>query len=143
MKLRRMKIAVWSMCLIFLVGLSFSGTGYLLCIGDDGHVEFKTRCLTCVDEAEEVCESKVSDDVHSEHSNCFDCYDIELVSQLSSIFIRYIDADHATDFDSVPLADSYLSPKSASIDNPQFIKFHLAYGQSPPLISIDTTVLLC
>ena len=143
MNLRLQKIVAWLMCLIFLIVLTFSGTGYVLCVGDAGHIEFKTTGRPCCGKTKEICEVNVSDDFHSEHSDCSNCSDVELVGQLWSKRIRKTDSNQLDLFASALTIDALFSLISTENGNSRITGFHLAYGQSPPSYSIATTVLRC
>jgi len=143
MNLRIQKIAAWPVCLIFLVALCFGGTGYVLCIGDDGHIEFKTFCFPTCGEAKEVCEADALNDLHHEHSDRSSCTDIELNGPLWSLRTQKTASNQLGQFTSAPTIDALFDIISTGNSNSQTAKFHLVYGQSPPSYSITAIVLRC
>ncbi|MCP4582227.1 MAG: hypothetical protein GY839_11480 [candidate division Zixibacteria bacterium] len=143
MKLGFLKITAWSMCLIFIVGLSLSGTGYVLCIGDNGHIEFETSCMNCRGEAAEICKVNVSDDAQCDHSDCTNCSDVEIEDLFWSKRIQKTDSDLPGQFIPIPTIDTIISLISIENGDSRITKFHLAYGQSPPSYTTAITVLRC
>ena len=64
--------------MVFMTGVSFSGYFDVLCIGDDGHLELETHCMSNCSDTEKNCENILPDDNNEEHSECSNCSDIEL-----------------------------------------------------------------
>ena len=143
MTLRIQKTIAWPMCLIFLVGLTFSVTGYVLCIGDDGHTRFKTICLPCCSDAEEVCDVDVSDDISDEHSNCINCSDLSLDELLWSKRFQKTGFIQSVKSFMAPTFHAVIIPISTDNGNSQAGKFLLTFSQSPLSASIATTILRC
>jgi hypothetical protein len=126
------------LCLIFLAGLIFGSPGYVLCMGEDGRMEFETICLPSGGGGgEAVCEIGPSPDCHHDHDACSDCSDLELDgpfrSQRSGVTAApvMVPAICGTGFS--VLAASFETAPAAS---------HLVHNQGPPAW-LATTVLRC
>lgn len=143
MNLRLQKIIALPLCLIFLIGMAIAGNGNILCIGDNGRVKFETLCLPCCDEAEKSYEADEPNELQNEHDECCDCSDVELDYPRWSKRIQTINSDYFDGFVTALDTDAQLSLISAFNTNSQIIKFHLAFGQSPPSYTISTTVFRC
>ena len=143
MILRLQKITAWLICLIFLIGIIFAGDSNVLCISDNGLFKFEISCLPYCGDAEKTCETDVSGELQNESNDGSDCSDVELDGPLWSKRNQHIDSKHLADFVSAFNQDTHLSLISSKNDNSRIIKFHLAFGQSPPSYSITTTVLRC
>jgi len=131
------------MCLIFLVALSFSGTAYVRCLGDNGHIEFEANYIPCCDEVAESCKINIPDESHSEHSDCFNCLDIELNNLFLSNRIQNIDSNHLANVALVFIAEAPSGSISIDSDILQNVVFQLAGNQDPPFYSMALTVLRC
>ena len=137
------KIAAWPLCLFFLFGLFFVGNGAVLCIGDDGHIEFETHCVPGCGETKEAPEIDLSDALQVEHIDCSNCTDIDLNNPLWSRRGQTYLSGYTADFSlmSMPNADLRLTCTQADIRmvNPE----QLAFGHNPSSCSIISTILLC
>jgi hypothetical protein len=137
------KIVAWPICIFFMLGLVFAGSGQVLCIGDNGHIEIETYCLPSCGEAEKSCEIDLPEEPHNEHSECSNCSDIELNDPLWSSRIQNDNLYDYVNFPPAHFTDGHLGLISAYKNNSQVTKFHLAFGQSPPTYFITITVLHC
>lgn len=137
MNLGFQKIIAYPICLIFLIGMVFTGDSNILCISDTGHIKFETFCLPCCGEA------NLPDEQQYEPEESSNCSDIELDCPLWSKRIQNIDPDHSTNFISLFNTDAHLVLISMDSGNSQIARFHLAFGQSPPSYSMAMTVLRC
>ena len=137
------KIIVWPLCLFLFVGFIFVVNGYVLCIGEDGHIEFETECLPCCKGTDNVCKLDVSNDLHDEHGDCTNCSDLALDGLLWSRRFQKISFIQSVKSFTAPAYNIVIIFTSNIDDNSKTVKFHLIYGQSPPSLSIATTVLRC
>ena len=133
-------MTIWSICLLFFVATTFGATGYVLCIGDDGHIEFETLCLPASCETAEDCELGVSENAHDEHSGCSDCTDVDSNKPLLSKRIQRIDFNEASQSTLTSAICTCLNQISAKNNDSYKNQNSLAYGLSPPSNSISTTV---
>ncbi|MCK5125613.1 MAG: hypothetical protein KAR42_05105 [candidate division Zixibacteria bacterium] len=133
----------WLLSLIILVGISSGGTSCILCIGDDGHVEFETICLPACGDTNDFCALEVVDEVPHEHSDCSNCSDVELDGSLWLKPIQKNDPNQLILFASTLTIDGAICPLSWGNNNSQITKCYLEYGQSPPSCSIATTIIRC
>ncbi len=137
------KIIIWQLCLFLFVGFIFVGNGYVLCIGEDGHIEFETECLPCCKGTDNVCKLDVSNDLHDEHDDCTNCSDLTLDEPLwSRRFQRIIFIQSVKSF-TAPTFHNAINFASTEESNSQVDKFLLTFGQSPLSASIATTILRC
>ncbi len=140
------KISAWTLCLIFLLGITFAGNRNVLCIGEDGRIEFETICLPCCGESDKVCDLVTTVDHHGEqgeHSECSNCYDLDLNGSQWIKRNRTTDDYNITKLISTPLIESKIYSISTfdDIKNPN--QYNLFFGQSPPSASLSTIVLRC
>jgi hypothetical protein len=143
MKLQNQKIVAWPVCLIFLFGLFFVGNGAVLCIGDDGHIEFETFCIPGCDETKEVSETELSVDLKVEHIDCSNCTDIDLDSPLWSRRDQNHISEYSADATLILMPDADLVSFSTQADSHKIRTIKLAYNQNPASYSIISTILLC
>jgi len=136
-------MTTWLICLIFLIGAAFGGTGYVLCIGDDGHVEFETYCPPGCSEAAEIRESDKSNDLEHEHSDCSNCSDVEIDNPSWSQRAQKTDSYRLSQSPPAHSNNTDFSQISEEIYNSPINKFYRIYGQSPPSDLIAKTVLRC
>ena len=142
MNLQFKKIIAWSLCLVFLTGITFAGNGNVLCIGNDGHIKVETICLPCCGE-EEVCKFEVTEDIHDEHNDCNNCYDLELTGSQWLKRSRSTDFDYVLKTSLIPIIES-ITPTSSTVSvDFNIIKYHSIFGQSPPSLSLATIIIRC
>lgn len=115
----------------------------MLCIGDDGHIKFKTSFLPCCNDAEEVCNVEVSDDVPDEHSNCTNCSDLAPDEPLRSKRFQKISFIQSVKSFMAPTFHTIIILASTGNGNSQVAKFLLTFSQSPLSASIAATILRC
>ena len=72
MMMRIKRMLIWPICLIFLLSLTLSGSGQVLCVGEDGQIKIETYCLPCCDDVEEACGLDLPEDLHDDHNGCAD-----------------------------------------------------------------------
>ncbi|NIR67859.1 MAG: hypothetical protein GWO10_29790 [candidate division Zixibacteria bacterium] len=141
--MRNQKIVIWPVCLIFLFGLFFVGNGAVLCIGDDGHIEFETFCIPGCDEANEISEIDFFIGLQSEHIDCSNCTDIDLDSPLWSRRDQNHISENSADAAAMLMPDADLVSFSTQADSHKIRTIKLAYNQNPSSYSIISTILLC
>jgi hypothetical protein len=135
------KIMIWALCVLFLTGLTFGGTGFILCIGSNGHIEYEAIYNTCC--GDEICDIDISDNPDTGHNDCSDCSDIELDSLLISKVVRNDYSDHLVQFVSVLITDNIPSSYSTLNCNSHIIKYCELYGINLPSFSGIITTLRC
>ena len=143
MNLRIKKITASTIWLAFLIGVMFPGYSNVLCVGADGLIKLETICLPGCTETEDFCEYNASEDLPNEHSDCTDCFDVELDNPVWSTrsnkpeFSQLIKLDFTA---SIDISDG-LTPLGQY--NLRFIKYPQLYNQNPPSLSLTTTILRC
>lgn len=145
MNLRYQKIIAWPICLIFMIGMVFAGTGNILCVGENGQIKFETICLPYCGEVETDCVDDCHIEIQNEAGENSDCSDVELDGPLRSNRIQNLGPEFLNEL--FPLFTVTTTANIGSVytdnDNLQNIIYFLASGQSPPSNSISTTVLRC
>lgn len=68
----------WALCLLFVTGITLSSFGYVLCLGDNGHIGTESVCHNCCSDPEEVCFFKQIPTDH-DHHECRTCTDRPLI----------------------------------------------------------------
>ncbi len=142
MNLQIKKIITSLMNLIFLVGIIFAGNSNVLCIGNDGNIKVETICLPCCGETE-ICKFDVTEDIHDEHSDCNDCYDLELTGSQWLKRNRTTDYSYVVKSSSIPVIESIISTSSTVSVDLNILKYHSIFGQSPPSLSLATVIIRC
>ena len=137
------RIFVWPLSILLLIGFFQIGSGDVLCVGEDGHIEIETECLPCCNEAEAVCGLSEQGDIHDEHDDCNNCSDLPLDSPLWSkrfsriSLIQAYKTDLVPSFEWIHSVHSLTNPGSRAHENPPAFK-------SNPLSSfISDTILRC
>ena len=73
-----MKIATWTICLLFIVGLTPNGIGDVLCIGDNGHIQLEFVSQQCCEEIGESSLLIAFSTERDHHDTCGNCLDLPL-----------------------------------------------------------------
>ena len=132
----------WMICAIFIFGLAVMGTGQVLCVGDDGHMEIETYCMPCCGDADESCQYNLPEDHHGEHNECSNCDDFELNSPIWSNRndSNLTEEIHVSGIDYLDYSPGcFLTLNSDS----KSIQFYIPTGQDPPSDIVTFTVLRC
>ncbi len=142
MKRKYMKLSVLPICLLFIVGLTFSSFGDILCVSDSGHIKVESICNPGCDEIISPCFSNKTDFGHEHHDSCDNCSDMSL--EIPKILKRLSNSDFAlVNFSSNSL---YLVNYSNNYDISfqKFINKELSHTISKEVdILISTTVVIC
>ncbi len=150
MKLRLKKIIVITFCLLFLNGVIFSGYADIICIGEDGHFELETICLTSCTETETQSEQNgslnISDSQHTQHekhNDCSNCSDVEVDNHLWSKRTSRVDFNKLLKSSYAPLVNSLSALTKPVHKNILSSDFDHLYSLSPPILYTKPTVLRC
>lgn len=146
MNVRTKEIISWSVCLLLLIGMTFSGQSDILCIGEDGRVEFESICLPCCTVSDTVCDNKLSKGQHEEHTSCSDCSDVDPGTHQWANCRREIGPDQFTSAKVV--SPVYATQDILTVDQNglSLLKLHKMFKQSDSgsvLSVISTTVIRC
>ncbi len=68
----------WALCLLFVTGITLSSFGYVLCLGDDGHIRTESVHHPCCSDPEKVCLCEQTGTDH-DHAGCTNCTDRPLI----------------------------------------------------------------
>ena len=144
MKLTKKNIIAWTLCLSLLVGVSSSAFSDVLCIGDDGHVEYETICLPCCTDDSDSCDNETTEEQHAEHNECSNCSDVEIDNHLWTKRFHKIETKtlliskyhHPVTIADINSSNIYTSP----IKSFHSEKFS---NQDQILISLSTVMLNC
>jgi len=143
MVLRITKIIAWPLCLIFLIGLTFSGYSDVLCISEDGQMELETLSLPCCDETGDFCEYNTSEEQHNKHNNCSSCLDVEHNNPLWTKRPQKTDFSQLIKLTFASSIDAVYSLTSIAQNNLRIIEYSQLYNQNPPSLFLTTTILRC
>ena len=143
MKLKKQPLITCLITLFLFMGITSSGYSDIICIGDDGHVEFETICLPCCNEIEKSCETEVATDHHQEHDNCSNCSDIEFDSPFLAKRIQKSTHDQYKN----SIFHNFISSFSLSHISQNTITTSKYYIEAPPnsyaSTTISFTIFLC
>ena len=142
MKLQIHKIIGWPLCLILFVGFILVGNGNVICIGEDGHIEFETECLPCCTDADDVCKLDVSNDFHDEHDDCTNCSDLTPDEPLWIKRFQRADFGKFFNLTFTSTTESSYNLTTLGQNNSHLTEFYQLYNQSL-LFPILATVLRC
>ncbi len=143
MKLIVHKIFVWPLSILLIVGFSQIGSGDVLCIGEDGHVEIETECLPSCNEAADICELSEQSQQHDEHDDCNNCSDLSLDEPMwSKRFLRYF-LVHTFKIEVMSSFSSVQSAFSLKTQQSLLYKNSLVFKSNPNYSIISVTVLRC
>lgn len=143
MNSRIRKTATWLFCLLLLVGVTYSCCFDIFCTGSDGYSEAETLRFPCCTAIEGFSDLNTSDSQHNDQSDCSDCLDAEFGNMQRvqrfqrDDFGNLIKCTLASTIDAI----SYLT--TIGQNNLRLTKFHQLYNQSPPSLSLITTILRC
>lgn len=145
MNSRTKKIINWAVCLFLLIGVTLAGQSNVLCVGEDGHVEFESICMPCFTESGEACENDLSNQQHNEHSTCTNCSDVETGNPQWRHGRPKTDFSQLIRLTAASSADATHYKLTAVQSNSRLIRFYKIFQPSDPvsLISISTTVIRC
>lgn len=131
------------MSIILLAGLIFGGPGYILCIGDDGQIQFETIILPSHIEAAETCHDDFPNDFHHEHDDCSSCSDLELEGPLCSGRLITSRIDGNSLFAPVSKIASGIFVESGDETFSTLARVSLIHEQPLPAAMIAAAILLC
>ena len=137
------RIIVWPLCLFLFTGFIFPANSNVLCIGDDGHIEFETFCHPSCDEAEVTRDVDTPCGPPNGRSDDSNCSHVELTTALWLGRAQNVSSYHLTSWPSVFTIDGHSDLIYADSSNSRAAESHLAHGQGPPSLSIATTILRC
>ncbi len=142
MKRKNMKLSVLPICLLFIVGLTFSSFGDILCVSDSGHIKVESICNPCCDETANPCFLNKTDFGHEHHDSCDNCSDLSLESP------KILDRLSNSDFGLVNFSSNSLHLFSVNndltISSQRYRNKELSYTISKEVdILISTTVIIC
>ena len=143
MKLRIHKIMVWPLCLFLIAGFIFVGNNNVLCIGEDGHIEFETECLPCCRGADNVCKIDVSNDLHDEHDDCTNCLDLVLDGPLWSKRFHKINFTQSVKLLTAPAFHTVIIPASNDNTVLQVNISFLTFCKCPQSAFMAATIFRC
>ena len=133
----------WSLCVIFLIGLTIVTSGDVLCLGDNGHVAIETQYLACCGEAEDHCQAGIPSNQHKDHNECNNCADINL----DGLFWSKISSNFVKRYTLVKLQphelDQYVCRKFHIKNSTGFSALLHTENQDPPLFISLSTVFRC
>ncbi len=146
MNLKLQKIVALFLCAVFVVGSIMTANNEILCIGENGHIEFETVCLpSCgeADDPETVCENNPSSDGHNDHSDCSNCIDLDYNAVFWATVRPSVDLDMAftISFEVLPPIDSYNAEQCFHLFLYEPVQQTLGLG--PPEYCISSTVIRC
>ena len=75
------KILIFTVCLLFVLGLSASSLGGVVCVGGNGEMRVEAACEPCCEEPEAACTEDQDDCEPDHHDHCGDCTDLPLIQE--------------------------------------------------------------
>ena len=143
MKIQTHKIMVWLLCLSLFIGFIFVGNSDVLCVGEDGHIEFETECLPCCRVIDDVCRVDVLKDLHDKHDDCTNCLDLVLDGPFWSRRYTKINLFQPVKLLTVPTFENTFILAATDNNDLQVNISFLTFCKCPQYTFIAATILRC